>query len=253
MRKLIKNIFIATFLLPTITYGYPNGTPFYVTDIGPFCASCHSQNKVEYTPEFPSEFSNKELPENKHYGMVRSIPSPYAELTSEQKESIIQEARFIDANTNITLTAPSKVKVGETITVKITAKGGNGPVIGIILVDRPLRNQSRPIQSDGWIIVEEPVIKGQDGKIQKNWLNKRIEGLNKNINYVMILDQKYNKEKSLFPSCEVTYVLKAPNKAGTYSLTACLLYGTENTEKAGFFQRPSGRILFSEEIKIKVE
>ena len=40
---------------------------------------------------------------------------------------------------------------------------------------------------------------------------------------------------------------------GTYSLTAAFLYGTENADKAGFFQRPSGRILFSEEMKVQVE
>jgi len=251
--KRIVFAFLIMILIPSVSYGYPNGSPFYITDIGPFCASCHAQSRTDYTPELPQEVSNREIPENKHYAFIKSVPSPYVELTAEQKETIIEEARFIDDNSSITISAPKKVKAGENITVKIVAKGGNGPVIGVILVDKPLRNQARPIQADGWLIVEEPVIKGQDGEIQKDWLDKRIRGLGKNINYVMIMNQKYDKEKLLFPSGEITYVLKAPPRPGTYSLTAVLLYGTENTEKAGFFQRPSGRILFSKEMKIGVE
>ncbi len=253
MKRLILIAALIIILIPAGSNGYPNGTPFYVTDIGPFCASCHAQNKIDYSPELTQEFSNRELPENKHFGMIKSVPSPYAELTAEQKEAIIKEAKFIDENSFITISAPTKVKAGENITVKIVTKGGNGPVIGVILVDKPLRNQARPIQADGWLIVEEPVIKGQDGKTQRDWLDKRIGGVGKNINYVMIMNQKYDKEKLLFPSGEVTYVLKAPNKRGIYSLTAVLLYGTENTDKAGFFQRPSGRILFSDEARLNVE
>jgi hypothetical protein len=253
MKRLMLFIFLTMILIPVVSEGYPNGTPFYVTDIGPFCASCHAQNKIDYTPELPPEFSIKEISENKHYAFVKSVPSPYVELTMEQKESIIKEAQFIDANSSISIISPSRVKAGEVIKVKVIAKGGNGPVIGVVLVDRQLRNQARPIQADGWLIVEEPEIKGQDGKVQKSWLNKRIDGLKRNINYVMIMDQKYDKEKSLFPSGEITYTLKAPDKPGIYTLAAALLYGTENTEKAGFFQRTSGRILFSEEMKINVE
>jgi len=246
---------MAVFLIPEISFSYPNGTPLYVTDMAPFCASCHSSARSEYTPELPADFSRREIAENKHYALIRtqSMPSPYMELTNEQKEGIIREAQMIDSTSSVSVDAPSKVKAGEIITVRVSVKGGNGPVIGVMLVDRHFRNQARPITSDGWIIVEEPEIKGQDGKVQKTWLNKRIEGLKKNINYVMIMDQKFDKEKLLFPSGEITYLLKAPNKPGIYSLTAAFLYGTENTDKAGFFQRPSGRILFSDEMKIKVE
>lgn len=251
----MKRLFILliTILIPIVSEGYPNGTPFYVTDIGPFCASCHAQNKIVYTPELPPELSSKEIPESKHYAFIKSIPSPYAELTMEQKEAIIKEAQFIDANSSISIIAPSRGKAGEVMKVTVIAKGGNGPVIGVVLVDRPLRNQARPIQAEGWGIIEEPEIKGQDEKVQKSWLNKRIDGLKRNINYVMIMDQKYDKGRNLFPSGEITYTLKAPDKPGTYTLAAALLYGTENTEKAGFFQRPSGRILFSEQININVE
>ncbi len=246
MKKTV--VIISTILIPCVSYSYPNGTLMYVTDMSPACASCHSAAKAEYMPELPPDMAKNETPEFKHYGLVRmpSMPSPYLELTGEQKESIIKEAKAVDSNSSVTLSAPSRVKKGEEIKVTVRARGGDGPVICLMLVDRP-------IQSDGWVIMDEPVVKGQDGKAQTAWLDKRIKGLKRNLNFVTVMDEKYDLDKGIFPSGEVTYTLKAPSMPGTYSLTAAFLYGTENADKAGFFQRPSGRILFSEEMKVQVE
>lgn len=248
-------VIVSLLLTPYISHAYPNGTLMYVTDMSPACASCHSAARAEYMPELPADMAKNETPEFKHYGLVRmpSMPSPYLELTEEQKERVVKEAKAIDSNSSVTLSAPARVKKGEEIKVTIKAKGGDGPVICLMLVDRPLRFQSRPIQSDGWMIMDEPVVKGQDGKAQTAWLDKRIKGLKRNLNFVTVMDEKYDLDKGVFPSGEVTYTLKAPSVPGTYSLTAAFLYGTENADKAGFFQRPSGRILFSEEMKVQVE
>lgn len=242
-------------LIPCISYAYPGGTLMYVKDMVPACASCHSAAKAEYIPEFPQEMAQKETAEFRHYGLVRMPmpPSPYMELNDEQKEKIIKDAKRIDSNSTVTLSAPSRVRKGEEFEAIIKAKGGNGPVICVMLVDKPLRYQARPAASEGWAIADEPVVKGQDEKVQKAWLDKRVKGLKRNINFVIIMGEKFDLEKGIFPSGEVTYTLIAPSAPGTYSLTAAFLYGTENTEKAGFFQRPSGRILFSDEMKIQVE
>ncbi|MDO8425930.1 MAG: hypothetical protein Q7T24_00265 [Deltaproteobacteria bacterium] len=242
-------------LLPSNALGYPNGTPFYVTDTSPFCASCHSAVKAEYMPEFPAEAANKELPENKHYALVRmsAPPSPYLELTDEQKGKIINDAKLIDSNSTVSVSGPRRVKAGGEVKIIVKAKGGNGPVIGVMLVDRALRFQSRPIASEGWTIAGEPEVKGQDGKAQKTWLERRIKGLPRNLNFILIENQRFDPEKNIYPEGVVTYTVKAPQSPGSYSLAAAFLYGTENADKAGFFQRPSGRILFSEEIKVQVE
>lgn len=246
---------ISTILIPCITYAYPNGTLMYVTDMAPACASCHSAAKAEYMPEIPAEMAKNETAEMKHYGLVRmpAMPSPYLELTPEQKERIIKEAKAIDANSSVVVSALARVKRGETIKVTVKARGGDGPVIGLMLVDRPLRFQARPVQSDGWMIMDEPAVKGQDGKIQTGWIDKRIKGISRNLNFIIVTDQKFDLDKGIFPSGEVVYTLKTPLTPGTYSLTAAFLYGTENADKAGFFQRPSGRLLFSDEMKIQVE
>lgn len=253
--RLIRSLIPALLLtIPAVVYGYPNGTPLYLTDTGPFCASCHSAVKAEYMPELPQEAARKETPEGKHYAAIRApLPSPYAELTNEQKEKLINSAKLIDSKSSVTVTGPRTAKPGTEITVTVKAKGGNGPVICVMLVDRPLRFQARPVASDGWVISKEPEVRGQDGDIQTSWLDKRGKGLKKNLNYINIENQRADLNAGVFPEGTVTYTLKAPSTPGDYTLTAAFLYGTENTDRAGFFQRPSGRILFSEELKIKVE
>lgn len=238
---------------PATAFSYPNGTPAYVTDAAPFCASCHSVLDARLMPEMPEKDAQKELAENKHYGAVMaSAPSPYAELGAQQKEAIIKEAKFIDSNSSVTITAPGKARPNETIRASVKVKGGNGPAIGVMLIDRPLRFQSRPANSAGWAITGPPQVKGQNGQIQRDWLDKRIDWLPENLNYIIIFGQEYDPLRDIFPSGEVIYMLRAPSEPGTYPLAAAFLYGTENTDKAGFFQRPSGRIIVSDEIKVEV-
>lgn len=240
---------------PSAALAYPNGTPMYVTDSGPFCASCHSALKAGYMPEAPPDFAQNEVPEAKHYALVRAPlpPSPYIELTDAEKEEVIRVAKLIDSRSSVAISGPESVKPGSEAVFEVKARGGNGPVIGIMLVDRALRFQSRPVSSSGWQILGEPVLTGQDGKPQRSWFEKRSEGLDTNLNYVAIEGQGFDLEKDLFPGGTVTYRLKAPLAPGVYTMAAAFLYGTENTDKAGFFQRPSGRILFSEEIRVRVE
>lgn len=255
MKRLLFAGMAAGILLPAIALGYPNGTASYVTDAAPFCASCHSSVKADYMPELPPDIAKKETPEGKHYFLVKlpSMPSPYIELSDKEKDKIISTARLIDSRSSISLSAPMVVRAGGELRVTLKAKGGNGPVIGAMLVDKALRFQSRPVSSDGWEIMGEPLVLGQDGKPQKTWLDKRIKGLGKNLNFIMVFDQRFDAEKEVFPEATVTYTLKAPSRTGNYTIAGAFLYGTENTDKAGFFQRPSGRILFSDELTVRVE
>lgn len=244
---------ILAVLAPVVAFAYPNGTPNYVTDTGPFCASCHSAAKAEYMAELPAEEAGRETAEAKHYGMVRMTapPSPYMELSAGQKEELISTAKLIDSSATVVLEAPKKVKAGQETDITVKARGGNGPVIGIMLVDRASRFQARPAPSTGWMIQGAPEVKGQDGKIQTGWLDKRKEG--RNLSYIMIDGQKFDLEKKIFAEGSVKFRVKAPASPGAYTLSAAFLYGTENAVNSAFFQRPSGRILFSEEARVEVE
>lgn len=242
-------------LVPAAAFAYPNGTQQYLTDTGPFCASCHSSVRAEYMPELPPDMAGREVAEAKHYGLVRmpSPPSPYMELTPEEKEELIRKAKLIDANSSVTLSAPARLKAGQEATVTVKARGGNGPVICVMLVDGASRFQSRPVASTGWLIVGAPEVRGQGGLAQTTWLDKRASGTAKNLNFITIFDQKFDLDKKLFPEGTVTYKVKAPSSPGVYKLAAAFLYGTENAVTSSFFQRPSGRILFSAEVAVEVE
>jgi cytochrome c553 len=240
--------------LPHAAQAYPNGPTQYVTDMLPACASCHAVRDKATMPEVPAAYAESELAEAKHYGMVRAQmpPSPYLELTDEEKARIIQEAGQIDKDASIRIDAPNEVKAGEKITLTIKARGGNGPSIGVMLVDKPYRFQARPVTAEGWQIVDAPRVRGQSGKEQTTWLDKRIKGTPRNLGFILVMEQRYEPDKGIAPEGEVTYTLTAPEKKGDYTLTAAFLYGTENTSHAGFFQRPSGRILFSTPHRIQV-
>ncbi|MEK6790246.1 MAG: hypothetical protein AABY45_00920 [Deltaproteobacteria bacterium] len=255
MKRLLPlAMLVGVVVLPSISFGYPNGTPMYVTDAAPFCAACHSAVKATYMSEMPQEAAVKELPENKHYGMVMAPgQTPYAELTEEQKKKVLDDAKKIDSNSSVAINAPAKVKAGKEFKVIVKAKGGNGPVIGIMLLDKASRYQSRPIAASGFYITGEPEVKGQDNQIQKTWLDRRQAGMKRNLNYIVVEKQRFDIDKGVWPTAEVTYALLAPIAPGAYTITAAFLYGTENVEKAGFMQRPSGRILFSDETAIMVE
>lgn len=240
--------------LPLVSHAYPNGPGQYVTDMLPACASCHAVRDTATMPEMPDAYARGELPGAKHYAMVRAQlpPSPYLELTEEAKGLLIQTAEQIDKDASVAIQAPAEVKRGEKLTLTILAKGGNGPAIGLMLVDKPYRYQARPVTADGWQIIDAPRIRGQGGKEQSTWLDKRIKGTPRNLGFILVMDQQYDPGKGLLPVGEITYTLTAPDKPGDYTLTAAFLYGTENASHAGFFQRPSGRILFSEPHKIQV-
>lgn len=248
-------VFLLAMLAPAGVLAYPNGTPNYVTDTGPFCASCHSTAKVEYMSELPADMARREVADAKHYGLARmsAPPSPYAELNDAQKEELIRIAKLVDSNSSITLSVPQKVKAGQEVSVTVKARGGNGPAIGIMLVDRASRFQARPVSSSGWLITGAPEVIGQDGKPQTGWLDKRGEGTGKNLNYIMIENETFDPDKKLFPEGTVTFKVKAPQAPGVYTMAAAFLYGTENAVNSAFFQRPSGRILFSHEVRVEVQ
>ena len=241
-------------VLPLAAQAYPNGPTHYVTDMLPACASCHAVLDKATMPEMPTAYTESELAQNKHYGMVRAQlpPSPYLELTEEEKARIIQQAEQLDKDASVRIDAPPEVKAGEKITVTVKARGGNGPAIGLMLVDKPYRFQARSASADGWQIVGAPRVRGQGGKEQTTWLDKRIKGTPRNLSFILVMDQRFDPDKGLTPEGEVTYTLLAPSEPGEYTLTAVFLYGTENTTHAGFFQRPSGRLTFSTPSTIKV-
>jgi hypothetical protein len=239
---------------------YPTGPALFVTDLTPTCATCHSMLKVEYTPERPPDWAQGELPTSKHYKALESADKGYKLVPEDKRKAILELVTWVDANSGVSLKAPTTAKPGQTIEVTAETRGGVGPVMGVALVDVPLRLQSRPIASDGWYVVGKPAVTGADGKEQTWWLDKRLNE-KKNLGFVLV-QAKADLEKKLLPTTKVTWNLRAPIDPGTYTITAAFLYGTEDPDemKTGKLEEPpggrsgpSGRIAFSDPVTVTVK
>jgi hypothetical protein len=245
--------------LSGVAIGYNGGPQLQVSDFVPGCATCHAMIKAEYTPERPADYSTGELLENKHYKALETGDKGYKTMPEDQRRALLEVVRWVDANSSVTLKAPTTAKPGQTIEVTVEAKGGIGPSVGIFLLDLPLRFQARPIASDGWYIVGKPTVVGPDGKEQSWWLDKRANE-KKNLGFVLI-QAKADTEKKVVPTTKVTWNLRAPIDPGTYTITAGFLYGTEDSDeyKSGKLEPapgggsgPSGRTRFSDTVTVTV-
>jgi hypothetical protein len=239
---------------------YPAGPTLFVTDLTPSCASCHSMLKAEYTPERPQDYATGELPTNKHYKALESADRGYKLVPEDKRKAILDLVKWEDGNSSVSLTAPTTAKPGQTIEVTVETKGGIGPVVGVFLVDLPLRFQALPIASDGWYVVGKPKVLGADGKEQTWWLDKRANE-KKNLSFVLV-QAKADLEKKLLPTTKVTWNLRAPIDPGTYTITAAFLYGTEEGDELqtgkmvdppGGRSGPSGRVAFSDPVTVAVK
>jgi hypothetical protein len=240
--------------------GWPTGPQQLVTDLVPNCAACHSMLKAEYTPEQPPDASAGQLPANKHYKAIEAGDRGYKLIPEDKRKAILELVKWVDGNSSVSLKAPTTAKPGQPIEVTVETKGGMGPVVGVFLVDLPLRLQARQIAADGWYVVGKPKVVGADGKEQTWWLDKRVNE-KKNLGFVLV-QAKADVEKKMLPTTKVTWTLRTPIDAGTYTVTAAFLYGTEEPDelKTGKLEEPpggrsgpSGRIAFSDPVTVAVK
>lgn len=249
MRRVMISLTAAACLAGT-AHAYPNGTPYYVTDLVPACASCHAILDAAVMPEALPEAVAAELAKNKHLGAIGAGAFPlYSELSPAQKASLAVEVEALDREASVELSAPASAKAGAEVEVIVRYAGGNGPVVGVMLVDRAHRNQARPVQSGGWKILG---VRAQtsDGKDASEWFARRGEPKTSDLNFVLLPAARSPGGPA--PAGTVTFRLRAPADPGSHPLTAVFLYGTENTDRAGFFQRPSGRTNFSKTAAVAV-
>ncbi len=237
-------------------WAYPNGTPHYVTDVGPYCAACHASVQRETMRGMGAGMAEGELAVNKHLLPLKERREAYVDMSAEDAKRLLEHVQSVDRQTAVMLEAPESAADGRTIDVTAKFKGGAGPVVGLMLLDNNLRWESRSPAADGWLIQGAPKIVGSDGKVQTKFVDHRSKGLKKNLNYVM----------AEAPGT-VTWSLRAPSEPGNYTLAVALLYGTEKSSDVGRgavlpgvgrlpkggFEGHSGRILFSEVKRVTVK
>jgi hypothetical protein len=253
--------------LPATGWAYSGGTPGYVTDVAPFCASCHSSVSEAQLAGVPAQRIQQEQVASKHVALIRAARegSPYAALTDQQREALIAAIQKIDAASQVQVIAPALVKAGSVVEVTVKATGGGGPVAGLALVDSGQRWQARPAPSAGWLIIDKPRVLGPDGQPQTKFTDGRNSNLAPGISYVNVYGLRADPAQDRFDSVSATFRLRAPALPGTYPLAAVFLYGTEKhaphggvqtmegMNPLGGFAGSGGRVAFSSVLQIKVE
>lgn len=241
---------------------YPGGTPAFQTDAAPYCASCHSSRQLEALAGAPGDRATKELAENKHLAIVVAGEREYGKLSEEQREELASHIRALDEASTVSITAPAKVKLGEAFKVSVDLTGGAGPAIGVALVDVAHRWQARPAAGAGWFVVQPPNVLGQDFQEQHEWLDRR--GGDKNLSFVNVTGIRSDASKAEWGRAQVVWTLRA-TAPGKRPLAVAYFYGTEKGSPLGVYEDPirgkllrggftgqSGRVLFSEVLKIEV-
>jgi cytochrome c553 len=220
---------------------YPGGTPAYVTDIAPFCASCHSSASEDQLQGLPPARASSELAANKHLAKIRTPPadSPYAKLSAADREALAAAVEKLDAATSVKLTAPATAKAGAEIEVVVETVGGSSPVLGVALVDAVSRFQAAPASSRGWTVTAKPVVIGPDGKPQTKFTDGRNPSLPPGTSYVNI--DGIGSDAGKPSTTRTTWKLRAPLQAGKVPLVAVLLYGTETGSPHGAVETPYGK------------
>lgn len=263
---LVAAAVLAASFTPAPAFGYPGGTPIFVTDVAPFCAACHSSVSEEQLQGIPPQRVQAELAPSKHLAKIQQAGegSPYAELSDLQREQLIAGIRAIDANSNVAVLAPKQLSAGSVFEVTVEAKGGGGPVAGIALVDSDQRYQARPAAAAGWRVLDKPRVTGPDGKEQTDFTDRRNPELPPGISYVNVYGVATDTVAGSYSRVSVTYRLRAPSEPGRYPLAAAFLYGTEKGSPHGAVETirgpvprggltaNAGRIRFSDVLEIEV-
>jgi hypothetical protein len=244
---------------------YPNGPLRDVTDAATYCAGCHASVGIEQLRDLPAEDARPRTAAVAHIEAIKAGSDNYAKLTPAQRVRLIADVEKVDANAKVSLAVPLRVKPGQRFAATVKTTGGSGPVIGIMLLDIDLRDQAREIQGEGFLIDGVPRAIGPDGKAQDKWVSRRLDGLARNLNFIVVFGVKADLAADKFSAASVTWNLVAPAKPGKYTICAAFLYGTEKASPVGRvemqdhamplggFDGSSGRILFSKVATLEVE
>ena len=228
----LASVLAAYALWPAASGAYPGGTPTSQTDAAPYCAGCHASRSADALGG--GERAEKEVAERKHVAVILSGQGGYEQLTESDRQTLAEQIRALDEASTVALKAPKSVKPGQTFQVQVMVTGGAGPVVGVALVDEAHRWYARPAASAGWAVVAPPEISGSDGQPRNAWLEKRPAASGRNLSYVNIPDVSSDAAAGKWDAAQVVFTLRAPDRPGSYPLSAAYFYGTEKSTLLGY-------------------
>ena len=244
LKRLISLVGVLSLLEPMVgagVYGYAGGPLRNVTDLAPTCAGCHSSFSKDQLRNEPEAFATSQIKENKHHKAIEDGSGPYQPMAPADRQKLLADVKVMDENASMTLNAPTSLRPGQEAQITVSVKGGHG-VVGVFLVDADLRFQARPLQGDGWVIVGAPKVWGSDGNEQTKWVDSRAPGLKKNLNSVLIFDQKSDLAAKKLAEGKVVWTVKAPQEPGTYTISAAFHFGSERASSVGTVTTPTGQV-----------
>ena len=243
---------------------YPGGTPDFQTDVGPYCAGCHSSTSAEDLSGL-GDRANEELAQNKHFAAIRAGVGNYSDLAEADRTKLVELLTAVDKNSTIALEFPPSVEPGSTFQVTVKVTGGAGPSVGVGLVDRPHRFFAKPASALGWEVVGAPTIIGPKGP-QSDWIERRPEREGRSITFVNVEGVQSSADRDKWSRAKIIFTLRAPAEIGDYPLVGAYFYGTETGTSLSTNVHPefgpqplggalgqSGRVKFSKSALISVK
>ena len=242
----------------------PYGPPHAVTDMAPFCASCHASTSLDQMRELPPDAAARETIDSKHLNRIKTDPA-YKDLSPQDRDMLSAAVKWVDQYASVKIISPTQARRNSRIDVTVVTRGGAGPVVGVSLVDSTLRFQARPVTSSGFKVVGPALVYGPNGKPQAQWAEQRYRGSDLGLATVMIEGVQGDALAGRVDETRTTWVLRVPPEPGTYTIAAAFFYGTEKGQPMGTIihnglagprggaDGGSGRIMFSEPMKISVK
>src|SRR5881628_1502492 len=138
--RIIAPISSLTVLAATVALADPYGPPYAVTDMAPFCATCHASTSPAQLLDLPAEAAAAETTEGKHFVRIRTDPA-YRDLSPADRERLIAAIKWVDEQASVTIQVPSQARRSSRIEVTVVTRGGAGPVVGVSLVDSAIRTR----------------------------------------------------------------------------------------------------------------
>lgn len=262
--RIIAPLLSLTILAAATALADPYGPPHAVTDMAPFCASCHASTSLDQMRDLPPGVAARETVDSKHLNRIRTDPA-YKDLRPEDRDMLIDAVKWVDQHASVKIISPTQARRNSRIDVTVVTKGGAGPVVGVSLVDSTLRFQARPLASSGFKVVGPALVYGPSGKPQAQWAERRYRGSDMGLATVMIEGIQGDALAGRVDETRTTWVLRAPPEPGTFTIAAAFFYGTEKGQTMGTVMHngramprggsagASGRIMFSEPVKIGVK
>ncbi len=262
--RIIAPLLSLMILAAAVALADPYGPPHAVTDMAPFCASCHASTSLDQLRELPADVAARETVESKHLNRIKTDPA-YKDLSSQDRDTLIAAVKWVDQSASVKIFSPPQAQRNSRIDVTVVTKGGAGPVVGVSLVDSTLRFQARPVTSSGFKVIGPALTLGPDGKPQAHWAERRFRGSDMGLATVMIEGVQGDALAGRVDETRTTWVLRVQPVPGTYTIAAAFFYGTEKGQPMGSLMHnglagprggssgASGRLMFSEPVKISIK